>query len=67
MQIELDWRRHSENAERDQYQKSEALIQSLLTARDQVGVASHSLQLSTEDWQRHLFMMEDLMFLNWPF
>ncbi|XP_060109042.1 coiled-coil domain-containing protein 57 isoform X2 [Heteronotia binoei] len=36
VQIELDWRRHSENAERDQYQKSEALIQSLLTARDQV-------------------------------
>ncbi|XP_048344241.1 coiled-coil domain-containing protein 57 isoform X3 [Sphaerodactylus townsendi] len=35
VQIELDWRRHSENAERDQYQKSEALIQSLSTARDQ--------------------------------
>ncbi|XP_077184137.1 coiled-coil domain-containing protein 57 isoform X4 [Paroedura picta] len=36
VQVELDWRRHSENAERDQYQKSEALIQSLLIARDQV-------------------------------
>nr|XP_056704512.1 coiled-coil domain-containing protein 57 [Euleptes europaea] len=36
VQIELDWRRQCENAERDQYQKSEALIQSLSTARDQV-------------------------------
>ncbi|XP_054834759.1 coiled-coil domain-containing protein 57 [Eublepharis macularius] len=36
VQIELDWRRHCENAERNQYQKSEALIQSLSTARDQV-------------------------------
>ncbi|XP_020670334.3 coiled-coil domain-containing protein 57 isoform X1 [Pogona vitticeps] len=36
VQIELDWQRRCENVERDQYQKSEALIQSLSTARDQV-------------------------------
>ncbi|XP_032995017.1 coiled-coil domain-containing protein 57 [Lacerta agilis] len=36
VQIVLDWQRRYENAERNQYQKSEALIQSLSTARDQV-------------------------------
>ncbi|XP_050775885.1 coiled-coil domain-containing protein 57 isoform X5 [Gopherus flavomarginatus] len=36
VQAELDWQRRCENAERNQYQKSEDLIQSLLTARDQV-------------------------------
>ncbi|XP_044838918.1 coiled-coil domain-containing protein 57 isoform X4 [Mauremys mutica] len=36
VQAELDWQRHCENAERNQYQKSEDLIQSLSTARDQV-------------------------------
>ncbi|XP_066472559.1 coiled-coil domain-containing protein 57 [Tiliqua scincoides] len=36
VQIELDWQRRCEDAERNQYQKSEALIQSLSTARDQV-------------------------------
>ncbi|XP_062976273.1 coiled-coil domain-containing protein 57 [Elgaria multicarinata webbii] len=36
VQIELDWQRRCENAERNQYQKSEALIQSLSTAREQV-------------------------------
>ncbi|XP_067403889.1 coiled-coil domain-containing protein 57 isoform X2 [Emydura macquarii macquarii] len=36
VQAELDWQRRWENAERNQYQKSEDLIQSLSTARDQV-------------------------------
>ncbi|XP_061471953.1 coiled-coil domain-containing protein 57 isoform X3 [Rhineura floridana] len=36
VQIELDWQRRCENAERNQYQKSEALIQSLSKAKDQV-------------------------------
>ncbi|XP_074870246.1 coiled-coil domain-containing protein 57 [Carettochelys insculpta] len=36
VQTELDWQRHCENAERNQYQKSEDLIQSLSTAKDQV-------------------------------
>ncbi|XP_053160091.1 coiled-coil domain-containing protein 57 isoform X2 [Hemicordylus capensis] len=36
VQIELDCQRRCENAERNQYQKSEALIRSLSTARDQV-------------------------------
>ncbi|XP_043384923.1 coiled-coil domain-containing protein 57 isoform X3 [Chelonia mydas] len=36
VQAELDWQRRCENAERNQYQKSEDLIQSLSTARDQV-------------------------------
>ncbi|KAH0629428.1 hypothetical protein JD844_011493 [Phrynosoma platyrhinos] len=36
VQIELDWQRRCEDAERNQYQKSEALIQSLSAARDQV-------------------------------
>ncbi|KAJ7315950.1 hypothetical protein JRQ81_002112 [Phrynocephalus forsythii] len=36
VQIELDWQRRCESAERNQYQKSEALIQSLSTARDQI-------------------------------
>ncbi|CAM4648594.1 coiled-coil domain-containing protein 57 isoform X1 [Caretta caretta] len=36
VQAELDWQRRCENAERNQYHKSEDLIQSLSTARDQV-------------------------------
>ncbi|XP_030390088.1 coiled-coil domain-containing protein 57 isoform X2 [Gopherus evgoodei] len=36
VQAELDWQWRCENAERNQYQKSEDLIQSLSTARDQV-------------------------------
>nr|XP_060620814.1 coiled-coil domain-containing protein 57 isoform X2 [Anolis sagrei ordinatus] len=36
VQIELDWQRRCETVERNQYQKSEALIQSLSTARDQI-------------------------------
>ncbi|KAJ6660380.1 hypothetical protein lerEdw1_017803 [Lerista edwardsae] len=36
VQAELDWQRRCEDAERNQYQKSEALIQSLSTARDQI-------------------------------
>lgn len=48
VQTELDWQRRCEDAERNQYQKSEALIQSLSTARDQVSVESHLLKLSTE-------------------
>ncbi|XP_007440462.2 coiled-coil domain-containing protein 57, partial [Python bivittatus] len=35
VQGELEWQRRCENAERNQYHKSEALIQSLSTARDQ--------------------------------
>ncbi|XP_029454888.1 coiled-coil domain-containing protein 57-like [Rhinatrema bivittatum] len=35
VQIELDWKKRCENAERKQYQKSEELIQGLTTARDQ--------------------------------
>lgn len=48
VQIELDWQRRCENAERNQYQKSEALIQSLSKARDQVRIVSHFQQLSSE-------------------
>nr|XP_016846875.1 PREDICTED: coiled-coil domain-containing protein 57 isoform X2 [Anolis carolinensis] len=36
IQIELDWQRRCETVERNQYQKSEALIQSLSTTRDQI-------------------------------
>ncbi|XP_043353522.1 coiled-coil domain-containing protein 57 isoform X2 [Dermochelys coriacea] len=36
VEAELDWQQRCENAERNQYQKSEDLIQSLSTARDQV-------------------------------
>lgn len=36
VQLELDWQRRCESAERDQYQRSEELIQGLSTAREQV-------------------------------
>ncbi|XP_063149332.1 coiled-coil domain-containing protein 57 [Candoia aspera] len=39
VQGELEWQRRCENAERNQYHKSEALIQSLSTARDQATAA----------------------------
>ncbi|XP_015673003.1 coiled-coil domain-containing protein 57 [Protobothrops mucrosquamatus] len=39
VQGELEWQRRCENAERNQYHKSEALIQNLSTARDQATAA----------------------------
>ncbi|XP_075760350.1 coiled-coil domain-containing protein 57 isoform X2 [Pelodiscus sinensis] len=54
VQAELDWQQRYENAERNQYQKSEALIQSLSTARDQV-----TAQLQEKD--QKLCEMETLL------
>ncbi|XP_058025479.1 coiled-coil domain-containing protein 57 isoform X2 [Ahaetulla prasina] len=39
VQAELEWQQRCENAERNQYHKSEALIQNLSTARDQATAA----------------------------
>lgn len=36
VQLDLDWQRRCESAERDQYRRSEELIQGLSTAREQV-------------------------------
>lgn len=36
MQLELDWQRRCDGVEREQYQRSEDLIQGLTAARDQV-------------------------------
>ncbi|XP_075418527.1 coiled-coil domain-containing protein 57 [Tenrec ecaudatus] len=36
VQLELDWRHRCEDAERDQYRRSEDLVQGLATAREQV-------------------------------
>ncbi|XP_020856609.1 coiled-coil domain-containing protein 57 isoform X3 [Phascolarctos cinereus] len=42
-QVELDWQCRCENAERNQYEKSEDLIQGLTTARNQVLLTDHRI------------------------
>ncbi|XP_056673271.1 coiled-coil domain-containing protein 57 isoform X9 [Monodelphis domestica] len=43
VQVELDWQCRCENAERNQYEKSEDLIQGLTTARNQVFLTDHKI------------------------
>uniref|UniRef100_A0A8D2IYW9 Coiled-coil domain containing 57 n=1 Tax=Varanus komodoensis TaxID=61221 RepID=A0A8D2IYW9_VARKO len=52
VQTELDWQRHCENAERNQYQKSEALIHSLSTARDQLTAELHEKERELHELER---------------
>ncbi|XP_068920084.1 coiled-coil domain-containing protein 57 isoform X4 [Petaurus breviceps papuanus] len=43
VQVELDWQCRCENAEKNQYEKSEDLIQGLTTARNQVLLTDHRI------------------------
>jgi hypothetical protein len=46
-QLELDWQRRYEDAERNQFEKSEDLVKNLTLARDQVNVHKKLLKNDT--------------------
>ncbi|XP_034881621.1 coiled-coil domain-containing protein 57 isoform X3 [Mirounga leonina] len=49
MQLELDWRQRCDSVERDQYRKSEDLIQALTEARDQVAAKLQETERTLRD------------------